>query len=101
MWKVYTDKSFLPEPAFSTGMIAMSGPPVYVDGEEKAIRDYLENKIRIIETRLTNLEKNYEHMEVAINKDVHEHVKTLVGQIQTLEKEITDLKSSIKFPIRD
>jgi chaperonin cofactor prefoldin len=82
-------------------MMAMRGPPIYVDGEEKAILDYLETKIRIIETRLTNLEKNYENMEVAINDDVHEHVKTLVASIQALEKELAELKSSIKFPVRD
>jgi chromosome segregation ATPase len=81
--------------------MAMRGPPIYVDGEERALLDYFEDKIRIIETRLTNLERNYENMEVAINKDVHEHVKTLVGQIQTLEKDLAELKSSIRFPVRE
>ena len=73
-------------------------PSGFYNDQQKSI-DYLREQLRRLEVRVVNLERQTEHLEVEINKDIHEHVKTLVGQIQTLEKELAQMKSNIRFPI--
>jgi chaperonin cofactor prefoldin len=77
----------------------MERPGPFMDTSERKLLEYIEDRLRIIEVRLTNLETNNEQLQKEMESDVHQHVKKLVSQIQKMDKELNDLKSRIRIPV--
>jgi carbonic anhydrase len=74
-------------------------PAAIMDHGLKKNIEGLADRIRVLEIRVTNLEAQNKELQKEMEKDVHQHVKKLVSQIQKMDKELKDLKSRIRFPV--
>ncbi|UCE73411.1 MAG: hypothetical protein JSV56_10325 [Methanomassiliicoccales archaeon] len=73
-------------------MIALAIPAAIMDSKLKKYIDEIGLIVAKLEVRVTDLENQNKELKTVIEKDVHEHVRKLVSQIQTLETEIKSLK---------
>jgi septal ring factor EnvC (AmiA/AmiB activator) len=74
------------------GVIALAIPAAIVDAAARSRLSQLETRVKELEEWITILNDQNKKLKEEINKDVHEHVRKLVSQIQTLETEIKALK---------
>lgn len=70
----------------------MAIPAAIMDSKLKKYIDEIGLIVAKLEVRVTDLENQNKELKTVIEKDVHEHVRKLVSQIQTLETEIKSLK---------
>ena len=70
----------------------MAIPAAIVDSAARSRLGQLEIRVKNLEEWITILDSQNKELKEEIEKDVHEHVKKLVDQIQKLETEIQSLK---------
>jgi Mg2+ and Co2+ transporter CorA len=80
-------------------VIATAIPAAIMDSMQQKKIDQLAHVVLKLKQRVDELESRQKIREKEITRDIHEHVKKLVNQIQSLEKELSDLKSKIKTPV--
>lgn len=77
----------------------MAIPAAIMDSMQQKKIDVIGEGLRNLEVRVANLEAQNKKLQKEMEKDVHQHVKKLVSQIQKMDKELKDLKSKIRFPV--
>ena len=80
-------------------MIAIAIPAAIMDSMQQKKIDVIGEGLRNLEAKVAILEAQNKQLKKEIEKDVHQHVKKLVSQIQKMDKELKDLKSRIRFPV--